>query len=150
MKNIILILIVTLFFIGCKKENEIFSITQQQLVGKEYSISYSTIRFISEDSLVWEIERLANESEITSYRLQYELKGDSIHLAGKDTVRVDYTIEELGVSGFVKTYYSDSFNGAFVNNRTLSGKIINSYDRRENNASTGFGGSTADVSFILK
>ncbi len=142
MKNPLL-LIIALFIISCEKTDTTFNLNQQQLVGREYGISYSTIKFISVDSLEWRIERLANKPYITSYRLKYDLNGNSIQLSSKDTLRVDYSESYYDV-----IYYNDSFDGTFVNNSTISGKISASYTIYKNNMFwSGDGSSTADVTF---
>lgn len=143
MKNIILLFVTVLIFVSCEKINDRFNLTEEQLVGREYTLSYSTIKFISADSVEWSIERLAHKPYVTSYRLKYDLNGNRIQLASKDTLRVDYS-----ASNYEVIYYKDSFDGAFINNSILRGEISLGYDIYKNNMFwTGDGSSTADVDF---
>ncbi len=129
MRSIVVLLVLVMFF-GCSKDTPPYEPTAQELVGRKFASNSGEVyvEVVSTDSLIWMVRGF--RSEAVPYKLRYELVGSKVSFSVMDTVKEEYVSELTNETGFIYTYYSDSFSGVFVDVNTITSEMIHNREER--------------------
>ncbi len=125
-----IVILLSIMLWGCAVDAPPYEPAPQELVGRKFASKSGEIyvEVLSVDSLIWSVRGFRDEP--MNYKLHYELVGSELNFAIKDTLKKEYVDDFTNSTGFIYTYYSDSFSGVFTSVNVITSEMVHTREER--------------------